>query len=333
VEVMMDGDKVRAIREARKLTQDEFAVFVNGLCGRKYDKAKISRWETGAERVPADVAGLLAITQTEVRRRDRAIIVAIALQKGGVAKTSTAINVGYVLAKAGALVLLVDADTQGNASLHVGVEHNTMVGLARQGKTLYEVLTGKAQIDDVILPTSIKGLDVLPATVTLAQAERELPIEPPTNMRKVLATVRTRYDVILIDCPPSLGTVTLHALTAADRVLIPCQTEPLAITGLSQLHVTVTNLQRRHNPRLGILGIVPTLFSSRLTQDKASLEDLKASWSQIAPILEPVPKSTVYPQSAGGHVITLAADPSAPGLATYLQIIDLLNATEIAHGT
>lgn len=329
----MDGDWIRALREKRGLTQEEFALHVNRLVRRKYDRSKVSRWETGAERVPVDVAGLLSLEEVRVRKRERAVTVAVSLHKGGSAKTSTTINLAYVMAQAGGRVLIVDADAQGNASLHVGIPNDQLVQVSREGKTIYEAMTGRTRPVETILKTDVEGLDVMPATISLAQIERELPVEPTTHMRDMLAPLLPSYDAIFIDCPPSMGAVTVQAMTAADTVLIPCQTEPLAILGLSHLYATIQSLRRRHNPDLGILGIIPTLYSPRLNQDRASLEDIKSAWGKVAPIFDPIPKATIYPQSAGARVITLQADPTAPGLTTYQQTIERLNAVEVtAHG-
>ncbi len=321
----MTGEELRALRELRGLTQLEFAAWLNGLNGRRYDKQKISRWETERERVPRDVAGTLliaALTCSAPVSCQRTIIVAVALQKGGTAKTATSINLAYVLARSGNRVLLVDADSQGNATVHVGVSQQDVVRLSREGKTHYHALTGRSALADVILATTVPGLDLVPASIALSAAEAELYHEPTgiTVMAEMLSAVRALYDFVIIDCAPTLGMITSSALVAADYLLIPCQTEAHAILGLDQFTETITKIRRRANPSLQILGIVPTMYSARQSQDRASLEDLKALWGGQSTMFEPIPRSTVYSQAAAANTITLAGDPGAPGMETFVAI-------------
>ena len=332
----MTGDELRALREKRGLTQLEFATWLNGLMGRRYDKQKISRWETERERVPRDVAGVLriaALARGERSTPRSAITVAVALQKGGTAKTATSINLAYVLARAGNRVLLVDADSQGNATVHVGISQQDVVRLSREGRTHYHALTGKSALADVILSTAVEGLDLVPASIALSAAEAELYHEPTgiTVMAEMLSVVRAEYDFVIIDCAPALGMITSSALVAADYLLIPCQTEAHAILGLDQLSETIAKIRRRANPSLEILGIVPTMYSARQSQDRASLEDMKALWGRHLPMFEPIPRSTVYSQAAAANTITLAGDPGAPGMETFIAIAARL--MEIADRT
>ena len=321
----MTGDEVRALREKRKLTQAEFANWLNGLVSRRYDKQKISRWETERERVPRDIAGVLsiaALARDEAPAVRRAITVAVALQKGGTAKTATSVNLAYVLARAGNRVLLVDADSQGNATVHVGIPQQDVVRLSREGRTHYHALTGKTTLAEVILATGVEGLDLVPASIALSAAEAELYHEPTgiTVMADMLSAVRADYDFVIIDCAPALGMITSNALVAADYLLIPCQTEAHAILGLDQLSETIAKVRRRANPSLEVLGIVPTMYSARQSQDRASLEDMKALWGRHLPMFEPIPRSTVYSQAAAANTITLAGDPGAPGMETFIAI-------------
>ena len=321
----MTGDELRALRENRGMTQLEFAIWLNGLMGRRYDKQKISRWETERERVPRDVAGILriaALAPGEPPTTRRALTVAIALQKGGTGKTATSVNLAYVLARAGNRVLLVDADSQGNATVHVGISQQDVVRLSREGRSHYHALTGKVALSDVILATEVPGLDVVPASIALSAAEAELYHDPTgiTAMVEMLSTVRADYDFMIIDCAPALGMITSSALVAADYLLIPCQTEAHAILGLEQLSETIAKIRRRANPSLEILGIVPTMYSARQSQDRASLEDMKALWGRHLPMFEPIPRSTVYSQAAAANSITLAGDPGAPGMETFIAI-------------
>ena len=321
----MTGDELRALRERRGQTQPEFAAWLNGLMGRRYDKQKISRWETERERVPRDVSGILhiaALVRPEPLPFRRAVTVAVALQKGGTAKTATSVNLAYVLARAGNRVLLVDADSQGNATVHVGISQQDVVRLSRESRTHYHALTGKASLASVILATEVAGLEVVPASIALSAAEAELYHDPTgiTTMAEMLAAVWSDYDFVIIDCAPALGMITSNALVAADYLLIPCQTEAHAILGLEQLSETIAKIRRRANPALEVLGIVPTMYSARQSQDRASLEDMKALWGRHLPMFEPIPRSTVYSQAAAANAITLAGDPGAPGMETFIAI-------------
>ena len=321
----MTGDELRALREKRGQNHSEFAAWLNELTGRRYDKQKISRWEGEREKVPRDVDGLLriaALARKEPLPGRKAVTVAVALQKGGTAKTATSVNLAYVLARAGNRVLLVDADSQSNATVYVGVAQHEVVRLTREGRTHYHALTGKTPLSEVIVATAVPGLDLVPASIALSAAEAELYHEPTgiTVMAEMLAAAVADYDFVIIDCAPALGMITSNALVAADYLLIPCQTEAHAILGLDQLSETIAKIRRRANPSLQILGIVPTMYTARQSQDRASLEDMKAVWGDRVTIFEPIPRSTVYSQSAAANIITLAGEPGAPGMETFVAV-------------
>jgi chromosome partitioning protein len=190
-------------------------------------------------------------------------VYAIANQKGGVGKTTTAVNVAACIAAAGYETLIVDVDPQGNATVGLGVE--------RDGPGLYEVLGGDVPAGDVIRPTNVANLAILASTPDLAGANMELPRLPgsETRLREALAPVRDRYAFVLLDCPPSLGPLTINALVAADRVIVPVQTEYFALEGLAGLLDTLSLVQRELNPRLTVAGMLLTMHDSRtrLAQD------------------------------------------------------------------
>jgi chromosome partitioning protein len=193
-----------------------------------------------------------------------AVVYAIANQKGGVGKTTTAVNVAACIAEAGYETLLVDVDPQGNATVGVGANRQDGLGL-------YDVLSGDAEASDAIRTTDIERLWLLASTPDLAGATMELPrlAGSETRLRAALAPVRASYAYMLLDCPPSLGPLTVNALVAADRVIVPVQTEYFALEGLAGLLDTLALVQRELNPRLTVAGMLLTMHDARtkLAQD------------------------------------------------------------------
>lgn len=195
-------------------------------------------------------------------------VLALANQKGGVGKSTTATNLSSYLSRAGKTVLLCDIDPQGNATSSLGIDKKEVINCT------YSLLMGSATLDEVTMPTGKKGLSIVPATINLAGAEIELvsAMSRETRLKKALEDARARYDYILIDCPPSLGLLTINALTAADSVLIPLQCEYFALEGLSQLLNTIELVQDNLNRGLTIEGIVLTMFDNR-TRISKQIED------------------------------------------------------------
>lgn len=202
-------------------------------------------------------------------------IVSIVNQKGGVGKTTTAVNLASAIGIAGKKVLLVDADPQGNSTSGYGINKKTVK------VSTYELLIGTGKVADALQKTSFKNVDVIPSSMDLAAAEVDLiEIERRESQLKVaLATLREKYDYIFIDCPPSLGLITINALNASDTVLVPIQCEYFALEGLSQLMATVRQVKRLYNPTLEIEGIVLTMFDGRLNLTQQVVGEIKKYFS------------------------------------------------------
>ncbi len=198
-------------------------------------------------------------------------IIAIVNQKGGVGKTTTAVNLSSAVGMAGKKVLLVDADPQGNTTSGYGVSK-------KQGTpSAYELLIGKSRIGETIVKTQFKNVDLVPSSMDLAAAEVDLisTDRRESQFKLALSTVREEYDYIFIDCPPSLGLITINALTASDTVLVPIQCEYFALEGLSQLMNSVRQVKRLYNTTLEIEGIVLTMFDGRLKLTQQVVGEIK----------------------------------------------------------
>ena len=198
-------------------------------------------------------------------------IVSFSNQKGGVGKTTTCVNMAAYLATFGKKVLLVDIDPQGNATTGLGFSKSSLK------KSVYSVLIDDEKVSDNLLKTEIENLDLLPSNIDLAGAEVELVYKKTREkvLKNALAEVRANYDYIMIDCPPSLGLLTINALAAADTVIIPIQSEYYALEGLSQLRKSITLVKQHLNPALEVDGVVLTMYDSRSLISKQIAEEIK----------------------------------------------------------
>lgn len=242
------------------------------------------------------------------------ITIAIANQKGGVGKTTTAINIATAMAATGWKTLLVDLDPQGNASTGMGI------GSADRESSSYDLLVDQIALADCIRPSSIPGLDVVPATVDLSGAEVELvSVDDRTSRLKSALAGHMGHDICFIDCPPSLGLLTLNALGAADTLMVPLQCEFFALEGLSQLLQTVERVQQRFNPDLGIIGIVLTMFDRRNRLTDQVSDDVRDCLGNL--VFEAVIPRNVRLSEAPSHGLpALVYDHACPGSRAYIAL-------------
>lgn len=242
------------------------------------------------------------------------ICIVIANQKGGVGKTTTAINIATAMAATGWKTLLIDLDPQGNASTGLGI------GSSRRERSSYDLIVDEVPAKDCITPTDIPGLDIIPATVDLSGAEIELVgMEDRTaRLSSALAGVQG-YDVCFVDCPPSLGLLTLNALSAADTLLVPLQCEFFALEGLSQLLQTVDQVKQRFNPDLGIIGIALTMFDRRNRLTDQVSDDVRECLGNL--VFESVIPRNVRLSEAPSHGLpALVYDHNCAGSRAYMAL-------------
>ncbi len=241
-------------------------------------------------------------------------VYAIANQKGGVGKTTTAVNVAACIAEAGYETLLVDVDPQGNATVGLGVDRH-------EGMGLYDVLTGEVHAVDAVRPTAIDQLSILASTPDLAGATMELPrvAGSERRLREALAPVRDSYAYVLLDCPPSLGPLTVNALVDADRVIVPVQTEYFALEGLAGLLDTLTLIQRELNPRLTIAGMLLTMHDPRTRL----AQDVEREVREHFPTLvfdTVIPRNVRLGEAPSRGVPVIHHDPHSSGATAYFEL-------------
>lgn len=246
--------------------------------------------------------------------------IAVVNQKGGTGKTTTVANLAVAFSARGRRVLAVDVDPQASLTFYFGHDERR---LEAARNTLFWALAGERAAQDMLI-----GHDpaLIPASIALAKADVELMAEPGSSwiLKECLASVRNNYDIILLDCPPTLTLLTVNALAAADSVLIPVKTDLLSTLGIAQLLDTVQKVRRRANPNLGITGVLPTLFNARFAHDSDVLAELKATYGAHLRIFEPIRRTTLFDRAAGSGQTTVALDPSSDAARAYADLAERL---------
>ena len=243
--------------------------------------------------------------------------IAIANQKGGVGKTTTAINLSASLANKGKNVLVIDTDPQGNTTSGFGIEKNELEN------TVYELILGECSINECILSDVIPGVAVIPSNVNLAAAEIELigVDKKEYILKKEVDWIKDKYDFIMIDCPPSLNLLTINAMTTADSVLVPIQCEYYALEGLSQLIHTVNLVKERLNPALDMEGVVFTMYDSRTNLSLQVVENVKDHFKQK--VFDTVIPRNIRLAEAPSYGMPIAMyDPKSTGAEAYMHLAD-----------
>jgi chromosome partitioning protein len=290
---------------------------------KKAEAPDIVPEEDLTQKQPTPKALKTASPTPAVPANKRTCVLAVTNLKGGVAKTTTACNVGWGMVDSGLTCLIVDLDMQANATSDLGFD---IAQVQESGLTMASVLRGQHDMDDILLQYGDTNLWVAPSAKALTDVERQLSTEIGGEKRlsQKVDSVRERFDVIIFDCGPNLNLLTINALSMADFLIIPVQTEYLAAHGTLSLLDTVSQVRDNYNPGLTILPILPTMFSERNSQEQATLGELRQLVSDIVPIFDPVPRATVFSKaSASGHP-ALRASGRSKAVTTYRDYVKMI---------
>lgn len=241
-------------------------------------------------------------------------IISVANRKGGVGKTTTAINLGAALAAAGKKILLIDFDPQGNATTSLGVDK-------KRGSSSYEMLIGDCRMTDSVIASVLPGLDLIPSSPDLAAAEVELVNRPSREyaLKKAFDPIDSKYDYVLIDCPPSLNLITINALSASDSVIVPLQCEFLALEGLADLMKNINAVKRNFNPPLRLEGILLTMYGNRNNLSRMIDADVRKYFGDKV-YDTVIPRSIRIAEAPSYGQSVLAYDPKSAGALSYVKL-------------
>ena len=296
-------ESVPAVDNKEEAVEEEYQVIEREPAPQIEDQSRTVPVKTYAEKK----AVTHVVGQTKV--------IAIINQKGGVGKSTTAINLSAALGEMGKQVLLIDLDPQGNSSSGLGVEKN------RVSRCIYDALLNDIPLTDIIIPDVSKGLDVVPATINLAGAEVELVSEMAreNRLKDAIDPMRGRYDYIFIDCPPSLGLLTINALVAADKLLIPIQCEFYALEGVTKLLDSMKRVKSRLNPSLDIYGVLLTMSDNRTTLSRQVSDEVRRYFGKIV-FETSIPRTVKLSEAPSfGQPIT-QYDPTGKGAQSYIDL-------------
>ena len=296
-------ESVPAVDNKEEAVEEEYQVIEREPAPQIEDQSRTVPVKTYAEKK----AVTHVVGQTKV--------IAIINQKGGVGKSTTAINLSAALGEMGKQVLLIDLDPQGNSSSGLGVEKN------RVSRCIYDALLNDIPLTDIIIPDVSKGLDVVPATINLAGAEVELVSEMAreNRLKDAIGPMRGRYDYIFIDCPPSLGLLTINALVAADKLLIPIQCEFYALEGVTKLLDSMKRVKSRLNPSLDIYGVLLTMSDNRTTLSRQVSYEVRRFFGKIV-FETSIPRTVKLSEAPSfGQPIT-QYDPTGKGAQSYIDL-------------
>lgn len=296
-------ESVPAVDNKEEAVEEEYQVIEREPAPQIEDQSRTVPVKTYAEKKPVTHV----VGQTKV--------IAIINQKGGVGKSTTAINLSAALGEMGKQVLLIDLDPQGNSSSGLGVEKN------RVSRCIYDALLNDIPLTDIIIPDVSKGLDVVPATINLAGAEVELVSEMAreNRLKDAIGPMRGRYDYIFIDCPPSLGLLTINALVAADKLLIPIQCEFYALEGVTKLLDSMKRVKSRLNPSLDIYGVLLTMSDNRTTLSRQVSDEVRRFFGKIV-FETSIPRTVKLSEAPSfGQPIT-QYDPTGKGAQSYTDL-------------
>ena len=242
-------------------------------------------------------------------------IICFANQKGGVGKTTSALNIAACIARSGRRVLFIDSDPQGNATSGIGIKKRSITG------SVYDLLIGRMKWEEAALKTSVRNLSIIPSSMNLVGAELELvdEIDREYKLKKALSGAEEKFDYIIIDCPPSLGLLTINSLTAAKYVVIPVLCEYYSLEGLSQLTSTTKLIKKLYNPEIELLGVLINMFDGRLNLTVAVLEEIKKYFADKL-FRTPIPRSVKISEAPSHGMAITDYDKNGKGAAAYSAV-------------